>query len=255
VAFQYRPTEYGSLPQALTAEYRAPHPTGTVIAIGGNADASTLSYVTAAIKGRGQVLVTTLASEVPQERFEKTRQAMAGLAGEPVHLQDTQLYSSMDRVASGSVFFMAGGKQDLLLQGLSGTVRDRITQIHRLGGTFAGTSAGAAAMGDISISGYGEADDASWHVIDGLGLIPGTIVDQHFSQRDRMQRLAKAARDYNKLGIGLDANTGIVARNGEMEVIGASGVHIFNRENVEHLTSGDRYHLGEKRIISRAQAH
>jgi cyanophycinase len=57
----------------------------------------------------------------------------------------------------------------------------------------------------------------------GLGLLPGSIVDQHFGQRDRFGRLfALVAASPDLLGIGLDEDTAILVWDEErFEVVGS----------------------------------
>jgi cyanophycinase len=89
---------------------------------------------------------------------------------------------------------------------------------------FGGTSAGAAAMSRIMITGEGDftvIDAAGVITREGLGLLPGVIVDQHFLRRSRHNRLfALVLANPRELGIGIDEDAAILARDGEAEVVG-----------------------------------
>ena len=65
---------------------------------------------------------------------------------------------------------------------------DAVRALYRRGGTIAGTSAGASALGH-TMPMSAEADEhklsAAWQLLPGLGMLDGAIVDQHFAQRGR----------------------------------------------------------------------
>ena len=67
----------------------------------------------------------------------------------------------------------------------------------------------------------------------GLGLLGDVIIDQHFSQRNRLSRLITAV-SYNpaNLGIGIDEDTAIVLHNGLLDVIGSGTVTVLDASGV-----------------------
>jgi cyanophycinase len=76
----------------------------------------------------------------------------------------------------------------------------------------------------------------------GLGVITRLIIDQHFSQRDRLGRLLMAvALQPAKLGVGIDEDTAIVYYgSGRIEVIGSGNVFIVDAEKADvHGLSDD----------------
>ena len=99
----------------------------------------------------------------------------------------------------------------------------------------AGTSAGATALGPVMILGggvRGNGDDPDQETADdplrmgpGLGLLPASIIDVHFTQRGRLPRLVAAVtRHPSHLGIGIDEDTAILVRSGRFDVLGRGGV-------------------------------
>src|SRR5206468_3922929 len=105
---------------------------------------------------------------------------------------------------------------------------------HARGLPIAGTSAGASVMSETMLV-SGPSDDS--HRVDdalrmapGLGLMHDLIIDQHFAQRGRLSRLLGAvAQNPRLLGVGIDENTAIVAREGKgFEVIGDGAVYVIN---------------------------
>src|SRR6185295_17336884 len=97
-----------------------------------------------------------------------------------------------------------------------------------------GTSAGAAVMSRVMIVGGETADltivrSGTVLTADGLGLIPGAIVDQHFVRRQRFNRLLSAVLDHPDLvGIGIDEKTAIVVSGSSFEVVGDSNVLVVD---------------------------
>lgn len=67
-------------------------------------------------------------------------------------------------------------------------------------------------------------------MVAGFGLVPDLIIDQHFSQRDRIGRLlALVASNPGLLGVGVDEDTAaLIGHNGVLEVIGRSSVTIVD---------------------------
>ncbi|HEY9644535.1 MAG TPA: cyanophycinase, partial [Coleofasciculaceae cyanobacterium] len=104
--------------------------------------------------------------------------------------------------------FMTGGDQLRLCGLLSDTpIMECVRMRAQLGEiTLAGTSAGAAVMGQQMIAGGGSGESPNRSLVDmttGLGIIPEVIVDQHFHNRNRMARLlSAAASSMDKLAIG-----------------------------------------------------
>lgn len=137
--------------------------------------------------------------------------------------------------------FMTGGDQLRLCGLLSDTtIMERVRMRAQLGEiTLAGTSAGAAVMGQQMIAGGGSGESPNRSLVDmtiGLGIIPEVIVDQHFHNRNRMARLLSAvASSTDKLGIGIDEDTcAMFEGNGTFQVIGKGTVTIVDPGDVGH---------------------
>jgi len=175
--------------------------------------------------------------------------------------------------------FLTGGDQLRLYNLLAQTsLMDRIIEkAQKKEISLAGTSAGAAVMGHQMISGGSSAESPNRALVDmsqGLGIIPGVLIDQHFHNRNRLARLLSAISGYPELlGIGIDEDTCAVFENDDMiQVIGKGTVTIVdaremshtNRANVQGsdplslhdlklhiLEHGDRYDLHNQRPLTR----
>ncbi|MBI2362345.1 MAG: cyanophycinase [Elusimicrobia bacterium] len=153
--------------------------------------------------------------------------------------------------ASG-VFF-TGGDQARLMQAVAAAgLADRIAALAAAGVVFGGTSAGTAVMSRVMITGEGDftrLDAAAVGTAPGLGLLPGTLVDQHFIRRQRENRLFSLLEGRTDLlGLGIDEDTALLVDGTDAEVVGPSVVMAVrspakDRLAVELLRPGRRYSL------------
>jgi cyanophycinase len=149
------------------------------------------------------------------------------VAARPENRSEAQKPELVESVERATGIFFTGGNQMKLSAIIRGTAfGDSVRYAYERGVIVAGTSAGASVMSEHMI-GYGSSGDTPKHRIagmaQGLGLLPGTIVDQHFGQRDRFGRLiAVVAASPDLLGIGLDEDTAVLVWDEELfEVVGS----------------------------------
>jgi cyanophycinase len=111
-----------------------------------------------------------------------------------------------------------------------GKLVDAIRERFRQGATVGGTSAGAAVMSQIMLTGLPKVQGVARTVETiGLGLWPDVIVDQHFIRRNRSPRLLDAVLHHpEKLGIGIDESAAVVVQGRCFEVIGHSKVVVLD---------------------------
>jgi cyanophycinase len=216
---------------------------GCVIAIGGNEEKRVLSasilaeFVIRAGGADARVVIIPSASIEPERRGARYAKIFGKLGAgriDILHAERGVTPAEHELLRSATGIFVSGGDQDRLMihlraTGLVGTIREAVAG----GAVYAGTSAGAAVVSRLMISGskrqraneiieYGE----------GLGLVPEVIVDQHFAQRRRLTRLIDAAKTNRLTGVGIDENTAIVwSARGEAYVSGAGEVTIVDPEH------------------------
>lgn len=141
--------------------------------------------------------------------------------------------------------FLTGGDQLRLSSILGGTKFLSELKIRIKNGTvLAGSSAGAAGFSSTMIV-RGEPTvqplKDSIRLCPGLGILQNIIIDQHFTQRARINRLITAV-SYNptNLGIGIDENTAIhIRKDGILEIIGSGTVTIIDGSNISYNTIAD----------------
>ena len=148
---------------------------------------------------------------------------------------DAELVAAVDR---SSAIFMTGGNQVKLATLVVGTPLGKaIVAAHRRGALVAGTSAGASICSTHMVS-FGSGGSTPkfriGQVSEGLGLLDGMIIDQHFTQRNRFGRLlALVAGNPAQLGVGIDEDTAAIVRSdGLLEVKGRGVVTIVDGADV-----------------------
>jgi cyanophycinase len=168
--------------------------------------------------------------------------------------------SIASRVQDASGIFLGGGDQVHLIATLSGTaVGEAIRDAFRRGAVVCGTSAGAAALTETTMAG-GEVDEdgneVEMYIGPGLGLLCfNALIDTHFAQRRRLQRLFVAIAGYPQLlGLGIDEDTGLVVHGSLGEVVGKGGVTFVDGrdtvrfDNASQVTKGGELTLSHLRV-------
>jgi len=118
----------------------------------------------------------------------------------------------------------------------------------RRGGVVGGSSAGAAIMTRVMISGGNPVPNTA----EGFGFLPGSVVDQHFLRRNRVNRLLNVLqRNPGLVGFGIDEGTAIIASGTEVRAVGRSYVTLFVPQpagkpvRIEVLEDGEKADLAE----------
>jgi cyanophycinase len=257
---------------------------GTLFIIGGREDKggeqAILREVAQHTRG-GLLLVVTAATEFPWAAAELYQDAFGRVGQSHVALLDVRSREEahddgrVRMVRDAATVFFTGGDQWRMLERLHDTpLLAAICAHYERGGIVAGTSAGAAAASDTMIVGGPGAiapRTGGARLADGLGLLPGTVIDSHFSERGRMGRLlAAVAQRPESLGIGIDEDTAILVgpRASHFSVIGGGGVSVVDARasrcslppqelgaaslhglRLHQLAHGDRFDLGRRATI------
>jgi cyanophycinase len=160
--------------------------------------------------------------------------------------------------------WFCGGDQSRLVAAYRGTgVETELRQLLRRGGVIGGTSAGAAVMSGLMITGGKQLAEIG----PGFGFLPGVVIDQHFLNRQRQERLFSVLARFPACpGIGIDEQTAAIVHGHVLSVLGKAKVSIClsavdaQAASVKALTSGDRLdlldlcHTAQVRSRARAKA-
>jgi cyanophycinase len=144
----------------------------------------------------------------------------------------------LERLGEATGIFFTGGNQLRLTTLLGGTPVAKLVRLRNAHGvTVGGTSAGASILSEHMIA-FGDEGSSvisgSVRLAPGLGLTNRFIIDQHFTQRDRLGRLLTALT-YNPfaVGIGLDEDTAVfIGPDETVEVVGSGGVTVLDAADV-----------------------
>lgn len=218
----------------ITPSLRAQSP-GAIVAVGGGGTTPAIVAKTLELAGGKNAVVAVLpqASELPTTGASSVKmwtEAGARSARE-VSFDDRKAARAILREAT--LIWMPGGSQTRFMEKIEGTgLAEFIIERHRAGAVVGGTSAGAAVLSAEMIT--GEADLKSLKsgttvLKKGLGLLRDVIVDQHFLQRQRGNRLISGVLDHPTLvGVGIDEATAVIFQDQAMHVLGKSGVVVVD---------------------------
>jgi cyanophycinase len=127
-------------------------------------------------------------------------------------------------LTEATAVWLGGGDQTRLCRAYRGTaVEKELRRLLARGGVIGGTSAGASAMSEVMITG----GNPTARVGIGLGLLPDVVIDQHFQNRQRLNRLLGVLSKYpHCLGLGIDEQTAVVVQGRTMTVLGNANVRL-----------------------------
>lgn len=181
---------------------------------------------------------------------------------------------------ANAVFFLGGDQSDLTRDMLGTKLLQKVYDIYNNGGVVGGSSAGAAVMSEVMITGnellnkdstsaFISIQKGNIETAKGFGFIKSAIIDQHFLKRKRHNRLITLMCEHpNLLGIAIDESTGIVVNPDEtFEVIGNNQVLVYDPTEAKNirtdksgnlgitemkmhlLINGDKFDLKSKKVI------
>ncbi len=211
------------------------------------------------------IVVITAASKATDELWEVYDRAFGDLGvRRRLHLridsrQDANDAQSVRILDDADGIFMTGGDQKRLLALIGGTALD--AAMHRAlklrCACVGGTSAGASAMsGHMLAQGRADLQPKKGEVSlgAGLGFLHRVVIDQHFSERQRLGRLLSVVAQNPYLqGIGIDEDTALVVERGVgIEVLGEGAVTVVDGRdmstNVADIAQRDTLELIDVRL-------
>lgn len=229
-----------------TADH-ADGPQGALFIIGGGARPDSLMqrFLDAADPGRAPyIAVLTMSSSERDTAYSYSATQFERLGGHPIHfnltLADVVNKPALDSLKNAAAIYMTGGDQSRFMEVVrDNPIAEAIHHAYQHGAVVGGTSAGAAVMSEIMITGdqrfseaYQRTYDKVWKdngiYASGLGMLDWAVVDQHFVARSRYNRLFSALADHpGKWGVGIDEATALLVRGGRAEVCGESQVVVL----------------------------
>lgn len=243
-----------------SAEKSSKKPDGKLFIIGGGKKPDAMLRDLTEISGinkKGYTIVLPMSSSSPDSSGIWFKEDLKKVGASNIHIFNIQTEKEMttkklDSVKNAGLIYLTGGSQKRFMEIAHNTpLTKAIKTAYKNGATVAGTSAGAAVMSKKMITGDElkhpeytgnfRTIEANNIVIEpGLGLLENVIVDQHFIERMRMNRLITAVLEHpEQLGIGIDESTAILVEDKTAEVYGVGQVLVLeNKEKESKVKDG-----------------
>lgn len=210
--------------------------------------------------GRAKILVFAQASAAGERSGEAKATDFRELGAQARNIWISRDQANTDSIVAllrdATGIWFGGGDQNRLARVLRGTrVEQAIRERYRDGAMVGGTSAGAAVLSSIMITGserrpggarrdttldFATIDRDNVVTDSGFALIPGAIIDQHFVRRRRHNRLISLVLERAPhLGVGVDESTALLIHpDGRWTVEGASVAVIYDARGGSRTPSG-----------------
>ncbi|MCD2422346.1 cyanophycinase [Niabella pedocola] len=200
---------------------------------------------TAGFRANDYIVVLPMATGIPEESVAYISGQLSEICKNPIASfnfskeQANHHQRWIDSVRNARLIYIVGGDQNKFMDVVKGTkLYTAMHQAFANGATISGTSAGAAVMSEIMITGEerDKTDKDSFREIrknnvitaQGMGFITNAIVDQHFIKRSRYNRLLSVLADHpDKMVIGIDESTAIIVKGKKVTVAGESQVLVI----------------------------
>ncbi|MBI5728080.1 MAG: cyanophycinase [Ignavibacteriales bacterium] len=242
-------------------------------------------FVTLAGGSNARIIVIPNAGSEPQLNAEIEQKDHIALGAQSDYLLFTRETADADSNLkkmdwANAVYFLGGDQSDLTRDMLGTKLLQKVFDIYNKGGVVGGTSAGAAVMSEVMITGnelintdstvsFINIERGNVETKQGFGFLKTVIVDQHFLKRKRHNRTISSLIEHPTLfGIAIDESTSIIVNpDNTFEVLGDNQVLVYDptgakdiRDNgkgrlgisnmkLHVLISGDKFDLTTKQVI------
>jgi len=261
---------------------------GYLFVIGGGSWPESMMKKFVDLAGRhksGKIIILPMASSEPDKTGAEEAEELKKYGAREVSClilsrEQASLEENIKIIEDAGGVFFSGGVQSRLTDILLNTpLHRKLLEIYAEGAVIGGTSAGAAVMSEIMITGDEKRKVEEGHEFEtiqaqnivttpGLGFIKEAIIDQHFIRRKRHNRLLSLMAEHPELlGVGIDESTAIVVNPDKtFEVFGEGNVIVYDasRAKIQILPSqalstfniamhvlkaGDRFNLKAKKVM------
>ncbi|MCI0515596.1 cyanophycinase [candidate division KSB1 bacterium] len=242
---------------------------GYLIIVGGGEKPGLALEQFVTLSRQGTILVITSASGVPEESGPDMVQQLLTAGARQVqwrHIDSPAMANTdsvVQRIESATGIFFTGGIQARLMDRIGGTRAEAAIRALYFdkGGVIGGTSAGAAVMSQVMITGeelvhkdttatFISIQSRNIETKRGFGFLDQVIIDQHFVVRKRHNRLMSVVLENPKLrGVGIDEDTAIlVAPDGKCQVYGDGSVLVYDARKARSIQINAQGLLGGENI-------
>lgn len=241
---------------STTVFAQPPAPMGHLVVVGGGGVPDVILQRAIALAGgpAAPIVVLPQASELADTGDVAVAMWTKAGATNVRWLSLKDLGADRQAIDSASLIWFPGGDQNKLTRALEGTsLPEAIRARYAAGAIVGGTSAGAAVMSAVMLTGDADLQSittGATKTAPGFALWPEVIVDQHFLKRQRHSRLISVVMDHPQLvGVAIDERTAAIVSGSRVEVLGESSIVIVDARTatIEARQSGQ---LGAARHIT-----
>jgi cyanophycinase len=197
------------------------------------------------IDKNGYGVILPMASEIPDTAIMYTTAYFTDRGNHNVyglHFIKGKPYSQarIDSIRNASMVYISGGDQSRFMDIIAGTpIKAAIHEAYDKGSLVCGTSAGAALMSKIMITGneikhpdstsnFNTMEADNIETIEGLGMLEKVMIDQHFIIRKRLNRTICALIEHPDLmSVGIDEDASILISGDKATVYGEAQVVVL----------------------------
>lgn len=204
---------------------------GQLVIIGGAEDKSEDStifreFVRRAGATEARILLVTTAAKYPRDvesdyiRIFERLGVKEVRAADSIEQVDKDTLSVLEALKEATGVFFPEGELSRISELLNHQqLRKVLQQRYNQGLVVAGTGVGASIMSEFILS--LEDSQTTGELQKGMSLLSEAIVDSYFAQSGRINRLlAAVAQHPHLIGLGININTAIVIKEGQLEVVG-----------------------------------
>ncbi len=176
-------------------------------------------------KQMGAIYVLPWGTSYPVESYHSIKAQLEDQGATDVRCFCEDTFSELDRLElskAGGIYFPGGNQNKVMRRIFEYDLKPLIQNLFKSGIPVAGTSAGTAIQSNPMLTGNGS------DTTEGLGLLEGFIVDQHFLVRGRQQRLLGALENNPEFhGLGVDESMSVIWENDKFTAIGPTIVTFY----------------------------
>lgn len=225
---------------------------GHLFIIGGGHRSESMMRKFIELSGGGKIVIFPMASGSPEKAGQNMVDEFKKLGVQEVNYYILSREQALQEENANILedvkgVYFSGGDQSRLTAALVNTpIHIKLLEIYKDGAVIGGTSAGAAVMSEIMITGdekrevkkgdeFTKIQALNIVTSPGFGFMKTAIIDQHFIARKRHNRLISLVAEHpDLLGIGIDESTAIIVNPEEtFEVIGEQNVIVYDASEAE----------------------
>jgi cyanophycinase len=219
-------------------------------------------YVELAGGSDAKIIIIPNAGSDPVENSEEQKQEFAALGAPSDYLiftrETADEKANLDKMNwANAVFFLGGDQSDLTRDMLGTKLLSKVFDIYNNGGVLGGSSAGAAIMSEVMITGnelinkdstrnFVTIQKGNVEVKTGFGFLKTMIIDQHFLKRKRHNRTISTLIEHpNLIGVAIDESTAIIVYSDDtFEVLGSNQVLVYDPTSSNNIREDKNGNLG-----------